>query len=195
MTSKDISIVHQFVDENIEELKQNDLMRLPHPNMPLEMRDETKEAHSDWMPWRAIVSTVSDSEVTELESKINLRYPVLYIEFLRYKHFLELLPVAEITFFEHSVSAWKQVLLDHYYKSWLPEKLIKQGYLYFADYSDWGIVCFDTNEQTQEDGDCPIIMIDHEALYDNPVPKESLYPSFVVMMQSLLETQQNPQPE
>ena len=194
MTTTDITNVHEFVDANLELIFQVGLMRMPHEVVPLEMRDGNNAGIDEegYAAWKEIPSTVSQDEIRELEQKTGFRYPELYVEFLRYKQFCELFPVAEITFFDHSIHQWKQVLIDRYYKSWLPEKLIGQGYIYFADYSDWGMVCFDTTEQNLEDNDCPIIMIDHEALYDNPVPKEILYPSFAAMMRSLLEAQQNP---
>ena len=191
MTTTDIENVHQFIDANLETILLNDMMRLP-GRTPLAMQDDTKTAIDDWLPWKPIESTVSTSDIEELEQEINLRYPKLYVEFLQYKHFCELWQVAEITFFRHEIDNWRQTLLNRYYDAWLPEQLIDKGYIHFADYSDWGIVCFDTNEQRSDDYDCPIIMIDHELLFDNPVPKKTLYSSFAEMMQSLLEEQKNP---
>lgn len=192
MGSADIEVIHQFVDNSLDKLREIDMMRFPHSNMPLAMRDETQEAHNDWIPWKAIPSTVSDSEILELEQRINLHYPTLYVEFLKYKHFYELLPVKEITFFDHSIDEWKQKTLRYYFKAYLPAEIIEKGYIPFADYSDWGIVCFDTSMQSQSDYDCQIVMIDHELLFNKPVPKEVLYPSFAEMMRSLLEEQNNP---
>lgn len=190
MTTTDIENVHQFIDGNLKTILLNDMMRLP-GRIPLAMQDDTKTATDDWLPWKPIESTVSKNDIEELEQKIGLHYPKLYVEFLQYKHFCELWPVAEIDFFGHEIDNWRQTLLKRYHDSWLPEQLIGKGYIYFADYSDWGIVCFDTNEQRSDDYDCPIIMIDHELLFDNPVPKKTLYPSFAVMMKSLLEEQKN----
>ena len=167
------------------------MMKLP-GWIPREMQDETKAATDDWLPWKSIDSAVSIDDIKDLEQKINLRYPALYTEFLRYKHFCELWPVADITFFRHNLDNWKKTLLNHYQKSWLPEKLIGRGYIYFADYSDWGIVCFDTTQQNSSDLDCPVIIIDHELLFDNPIPQETLYSSFAEMIQRLLEEQKNP---
>ncbi len=191
MTAADIKNLHQFIDDNLEIISQNDMMYLP-GQIPVAMQDDTKPVTDDWLPWKPIASTVSASDISELEQVISSRYPKLYVEFLQYKHFCELWPVAEITFFGHEIDSWKEELLSHYQKSWLPEKLIGQGLIYFANYSDWGIVCFNTNEQRSDDYDCPIIMIDHELLFDNPVPKKTLYSSFSEMMKSLLEEQKNP---
>lgn len=191
MISKDISVIHQFVDTALETWRQADLMRLPRA-VPLEMRDETGVVHNDWIPWKPIPSTVTESDIKELEDKINLQYPDLYKEFLRYKHFYELWSVKEIEFFPHGIYEWKAELLNRYFESWDPTKLIDQGYIYFANYSDWGMVCFDTNNQNRKDHDCPIVMIDHESLYDEPVPLEILYPSFIDMIRNLVAEQEDP---
>ncbi|GAB3827814.1 SMI1/KNR4 family protein [Hymenobacter jeollabukensis] len=193
MTPDDISIVHQFVDDALDSWHGAGVMNVPYPDMPTEMRDEAGVVHdSDAVSWKPIPSTAADSDIKELEDRINLRYPDLYKEFLQYKHFYDLWSQKEINFFSHGIYDWKEELFDRYFNSWDPAKLIGQGYIYFADYSDWGMVCFDTNNQNQEDGDCPIIMIDHDLLYDEPLPMETLYPSFADMMRSLREEQINP---
>ena len=189
--SAEIKAVHQFVDDNLNVIRQHDMMKSP-GHIPAEMQDDPQAATDDWLPWKPVDSTVSTDDIKELEQQIHLRYPKLYLDFLQYKHFCELWPVADITFFPHDTASWKQTLLSHYQESWLPEKLIEQGYIYFADYSDWGIVCFDTTRQSTSNFDCPIIMIDHDLLFSNPVPHEELYASFAEMMQSLLEEQKNP---
>ncbi|MBO0360198.1 SMI1/KNR4 family protein [Hymenobacter sp. BT186] len=191
MTPTDIRVVHQFVDVALQKLRDVDLMRLPYANMPLEMQDETGTSEDDWLPWKPVPSTVTDSDITELEAKTKLRYPDLYKEFLHYKHFYDLWPQQEINFFRHGIYEWKAKLLARYFDAWDPSKLIEQGLIYFADYSDWGIVCFDANSQNKEDHDCPVVMIDHELLHSEPVPKQVLYPSFAAMMYSLVADQQD----
>ncbi|RZK30098.1 MAG: SMI1/KNR4 family protein, partial [Hymenobacter sp.] len=145
----------------------------------------------DWLPWKPIPSTVTERDLHELERRMGLRYPALYKEFLRYKHFYEFWSEQEINFFRHGIYEWKDNLLAHYFASWDPAKLIAQGYIYFADYADWGIICFDTTKQRPGDNDCPVILIDHELLYEEPLPLKTLYPSFEAMMRSLRTEQQN----
>ena len=170
------------------------MMHLPHPNMAEEMRDYAHKADDDWLPWKPVLSTVTNEDIVELEQKIQLTYLKLYIDFLKYKHFYELWPVEEITFFEHGIYEWKKKLLDKYFLSWLPDKLIDKGYICFADYEDWGIVCFDTTRRTGQDGDCEIIMVDHELLYDDPTPKRVLYSSFAEMIHTLVGAQKSMYP-
>jgi hypothetical protein len=199
MTTADISAVHQFVDLTLDKWRLNGLMQVPFPTMPVEMRDETRVVKRDWLPWKPIPSTVTEHDMHEVEGQIKLRYPDLYKELLCYKHFYDLSceqEEQEISFFRHGIYEWKDRLLRAYFNSWEPSKLIGQGYLYFADYEDWGIICFDTNNQRPEDNDCPIVLIDHELLYDEPLPLKILYPSFANMIRSLLTEQQKPsQPE
>ena len=181
--------IFEYVEKSLTNIKLADLMFIPHSNMPSEMIDLDVKQNEDWIPWKAITSKVTDKDILELENKIELKYPLLYKEFLKYKHFYELENIAEITFFKHCVRDWKKYLLDQYFESWEPDEIIKKGFIPFADYSDWGIVCFDTNRM--EDNDCPIIMFDHETLYDEPVPFEELYPSFSIMAKEQLKELNN----
>ena len=190
MTAADIANVQQFVDANLALQRALDLMRLPGPPLPPEMQDPTRPAEADWLPWQPVPGTVSAADIAELEQRTGRRYPRLYLEFLRYQHFGELLPVADITFFDHPIRAWKPLLLRYYYQSWVPENLVGAGYLCFADYSDWGLVCFDTTRPNPDDFDCPVVLIDHELVFTPPVPTKMLYPSFAAMMQALHTAQQ-----
>lgn len=176
--------IFEFVDKSLISLKKVDLMFLPHLNMPNEMIDIAIEQKSDWIPWKAVPSKVTDEDILELENLIGLKYPRLYIDFLKYKHFYELENVAEISFFKHCIRDWKSNLTEFYFDYWAPEEIIKKGFIPFADYSDWGIVCFDTNRMINND--CPIVMFDHETLYDEKVKFEEFYDSFEIMSFDLL---------
>ncbi len=156
----------------------------PNLNMPNEMIDKSVNQKDDWIPWKAIPSIVTDKDLTELEDKIGLKYPKIYKDFLKYKHFYELENIEEITFFKHCIRDWKNDLLEQYFEYWEPDELIKKGFIPFADYSDWGIVCFDSNRM--KNNDCPIVRFDHETLYDEPVPNEELYLNFEIMIKDLL---------
>ena len=176
--------IFEYIDKSLQNLKVADLMFLPHSNMPKEMVDLNVNQKEDWIPWKPILSKVSEKDILEIESKIGIKYPKIYKDFLKYKHFYDLENVAEITFFKHCVRDWKNDLLEQYFESWEPDELIKKGFIPFADYSDWGIVCFDTNRM--KNNDCPIVMFDHETLYNEPVPKEELYLNFETMAEKLL---------
>ncbi|OON69725.1 SMI1/KNR4 family protein [Hymenobacter sp. CRA2] len=194
MTDADIDVVHQFVDNALDYLRQTPIMRGPQELIPLEMQEDAEEDEEGNVPWKAIPSTVTAADIEELESRLNLRYPALYKQFLGYQHFWELLPVDGITFFRHSIREWKKGLLDHYFGYPESASLVAKGYIPFADYFDWGVVYFDTNHQNQPDKDCPVVMLDHELFYDEPLPMKMLYPSFAAMMHSLVAQQGNPKP-
>lgn len=164
-------IIYDFVDKALQILQELDMMKLPHHNMPEEMIDKTQKRSNDWIPWKAVASRVTDEDITELENSIGLKYPDLYVELLKYKHYYELDNPKQITFYRHCVRDWKQELLDIYFHSWKPDRIIREGYIPFANYSDWGIICFDTNITTDSNR-YPVIMIDHELLYDESVSKE-----------------------
>jgi hypothetical protein len=184
----DKEIIHDFVDISLQILQKLNLMKLPHPNMPAEMIDTTRKTNNDWIPWKAVPSNVTDNDIAEIESKIGVKLPEVYIEFLKYKHFYMLGNPKEISFYRHCVRDWKKDLLERYFQSWEPTRIIREGYIPFADYSDWGIVCFDTKIAASTEN-YEIVMIDHELLYSEPVPKQKLYPSFMDMMRELWEIQ------
>ncbi|MFT5890366.1 MAG: hypothetical protein ACI9Y7_000456 [Dokdonia sp.] len=181
MNEKDIS---EYIDKSLSNLKLKNLMFHPHPNMPIEMIDKKVEQKDDWIPWKAPSSNVKTKDIIELENKIELKYPKLYIEFLQYKHFYELENIAEISFFKHCSRDWKSELLEQYFDYWEPDEIINKGFIPFADYSDWGIVCLNTNKM--HNNDCPIIMFDHETLYNEPVNFEELYPNFETIIKEFL---------
>ena len=176
--------IFEYVDKSLISLKKADLMFVPHTNMPTEMIDSSVGQKGDWIPWKAVPSKVTDEEILELENQIEHKYPKLYKDFLKYKHFYELENVGEITFFKHCIRDWKSNLTEYYFDYWEPEELVKKGFIPFADYSDWGIVCFDTNRMINND--CPIVMFDHETLYDELITFENLYKSFEIMAFELL---------
>lgn len=169
----------EYVDKSLLSLKDANLMFIPHSDMPIEMIDENVIKKNDWIPWKAIPSKVTDDDITILENKINLKYPELYKDFLKYKHFYDLENINDIIFFKHCVRDWRSDLLENYFEYWEPDEIIKKGFIPFANYSDWGVVCFDTNRMINDD--CPIIMFDHENFYNEEVYFEELYPSFEIM--------------
>jgi hypothetical protein len=75
-------IVTRFVDAALDALKRSDLMRLP-GQIPLSMRDPSAPQIDDWVPWKPTPSTVTESQLDDLEREIGLRYPPPYRQFLR----------------------------------------------------------------------------------------------------------------
>lgn len=180
-------VIYDFVDKGLKSLEEMDLLRLPLDNMPQEMIDETREKMDDWIPWKPIESTVTDAELVEIEKLTGKKFPESYKEFLKYKHFYELsTPVPmDVVFFRHPIRNWKDEFYKYYSYDWVKERLIDNGYIPFAEHQGWGIVCFDTKRNI-DTGEYPIIMIDHELVYDNPIPYENFGTSFIDMIEKRL---------
>ena len=109
-----------------------------------------------------INSIIEDSDIEQLEKEIGCPLPKSYRAFLKYKHFFEIripdsavklpsiLPDKNLTFLRELVFEMME-----------PEFIIGRGYIYFADFDDDGILCFNANEKS-EDNEYPIVYIDHE---------------------------------
>jgi hypothetical protein len=154
-------IVTRFVDVALEDLRRADLLRLPDPTLPTEMRDGSVARTDDWIPWKPIPSTVTESDLDELERGLGLRYPPRYRQFLRYKHFAHL-DCALMRFVDHPVHRWRDELRGAY-RAWAPERIVGIGLIPFGDEGlmDAGPVCFDTRDRLP-DGDSPVVFWDHE---------------------------------
>ena len=46
-----------------------------------------------------------------------------------------------------------------------PKLILGRGYIYFADFEDYGLLCFDTNAKVP-DHEYPIVYMDHEDVND-----------------------------
>ena len=131
-----------------------------HPGaVPEAMR--TGEVQDDWQYWRAINSTVTDEDIEETERLLGVRISKQYQELLRHKHFIEL-HIGEASIFRHPVDTWKSDIAKAVFGGYPKELLIEKGYLPFADYSDWGLLCFRVTEQNA-DGEYSVYRWDHES--------------------------------
>lgn len=115
-----------------------------------------------WVQWKPLPSTVTEAEVRALEEEFGAEFPPLFRAFLTTSFVMNLeggdvrlpalpsdAPLGEI-----------QSMLE----AWAP--LHESGYLAFADGpNDAGPLCFDTR-RPREDGDCPVVLIDHELAGD-----------------------------
>ena len=106
--------------------------------------------------WKPIESSVTQEQIKELEKEFNTKFPSLYKQLLLHKHFIEL-HIGQVSIFSHPSEGWQNRLRKRVLDGWPKEDLIEKGLLPFADYNDWGLLCFDTNEEST-----PIILWDHE---------------------------------
>jgi hypothetical protein len=126
------------------------------------MRDDSIPQSNDWVGWKAIPSTVTDADLNALEGESGLRFPPIYRDFLRYRHFVELAAVG-VTFERHLSNDWANILREAYFQSWPRERILDRGLLPFGSeaYMDAGPACFDTRQRNVA-GDCPVVFWDHE---------------------------------
>ena len=139
------------------------LMRVPR-EIPEEMLDKSIAPLDDWIGWKPINSIITDDDINRLEKKIKYPFPLSYRHFLKYKHFYKLrIPDIEVNLPEHLPDKNLPALSKLIFSRFVPELLIGKGYIYFADFSDNGLLCFDTNDRV-DDNEYKIIYIDHDDL-------------------------------
>ncbi len=184
----DLQIIEQFVDKSIEGLidPKFDIFYMDSSEIPSDMIDETKPIKEDEgekeLAWKAIRSTVTDLEIENIENKIGHKYPESYKHFLKYKHFIELVNLSSVWFFEHSSDKWKDELINRMFDGWPKEDILDRGLIPFADYEDWGLTCFNTNKRNSN-GEYEICIWDHE----QSDSEEYLANSFYDLIQDVLK--------
>ena len=128
--------------------------------VPPEMVD-LEIAGSDWVRWKVIPSRVQLSDIERLESRAGGPFPPLFRAFLQYAHVLSLesggvrlpsLPSDNaLGDLSGSLSSWAS--------------LASAGFVAFGDdLNDKGPICFDCARRLP-DGDCPIVLFDHDELF------------------------------
>lgn len=132
--------------------------------VPNDMIDNTRPLKFEGTRlWKVIPSKVTNKQIQEYENRLGSRLPKSYKFFLKYKNFIEMsLGEYQIVFFKNLSTDWMETLLEecqHY-------NLGGRGLIPFAHYSDYGVVCFDTNVITNEDFEPPIVWLDHQNGFD-----------------------------
>ncbi len=153
--------IPEIVEECLIKMSQDKIfMKFP-AEIPEEMLDSSIETSNDWKGWKPIASIIDDNDLNNLEIKIGYKLPLSYREFLKYKHFIELkIPDNAVNFPKHLPDKELNFLLELVFNYMIPEQIIGKGFIYFADFEDYGILCFDTNEQN-ENNEYPIVYVDN----------------------------------
>jgi hypothetical protein len=112
-----------------------------------------------WNKWLPVECQISDDELNSLEKTIGAPLPEDYKTFLKHKHFYEL-HIDEAIFYKHPKSTWKDCLSRMMLQKYPPQHLINKGYIPFVKWSDWGVLCFDTNRNYNTD--YPIVLWESE---------------------------------
>jgi hypothetical protein len=172
------SHLQEWIDKRLNASPGKIESEMTNPNEP---RDE-----EGWQKWYPIDSTVADSEIEELEQQLNFRLPGSYKIFLKHKHFYELY-ISEARFSGQEIRNWKRHLINRAFDGYPREFLIDKGYIPFADWSDWGLLCFDTNKLSA-DNDYPVVLWDHER-WDEFEPFSENFHSLIVKLDKLSEAE------
>jgi len=163
-------IIKQVVDKYfdfMEEIRGNQYIAEEVPDAMTDHRHLPDDEEITY--WKPLPSTVTDTQLYLLEEFLGSQLPSSYKAFLQYLHFIELpLGLPRISFFKSIPDDWLDSM-----KEWIigyPAELMDHGYLPIADYSDYGVVCFDSHGTTQPDVDYPLVWLDHEDNYTKPRP-------------------------
>ncbi|WBA43729.1 SMI1/KNR4 family protein [Hymenobacter canadensis] len=136
----------------------------------------TGEECTIWMP---IPTQIEEQEIDELEATLKHALPESYRFFLQYRFFFELY-IDEFSVHNHTPSRWKKEAVNRVLNGYPKRYLIDRGYLAFAGYSDWGHLCFNTNE-SRPGNEYPVVLWDH----DSPDDVTPIADSFIEMLQLL----------
>ena len=151
--------IKNIVDIYLKKWVDNELNSTPIDIEP-EMADPNQDKNEEWRTWFPIESKVTDAEIEEMENRVGHKFPSDYKTFLKHKHFYEL-QISEASFCEHPVNTWRASLTEMIFDGYPTEFLIDKGYIPFINWSDWGLLCFDTN-RNEDDKNYPIVLWDHE---------------------------------
>jgi hypothetical protein len=157
--------LEKIIDDSLAKMaKEEILMKRPDPNMPNEMFDPSIEIVEDWKGWKPIPSVLDDADLNKLEQIIGTELPHSYRHFLKYKHFYELeIPDFTVCFPAHLPNKNLSGFKEWFFEFHEPELLIEKGLIHFADFEDYGLLCFDSNIKS-ENNEYPVVFIDHEDL-------------------------------
>ena len=169
--------LNKWIEKGVNILPGKIEPEMANPNDP--MNDE------GWQKWYPIDSTVTDAEIEELETQLKFRLPSDYKIFLKHKYFYELY-IYEARFSGHIIRRWKHQLIDKAFDGYPREFLIDKGYIPFADWNDWGQLCFDTNNQKTAN-EYPVVLWDHER-WDEFEPYSDNFESLLVKLDKLSES-------
>ncbi len=142
-----------------------------------EMVAPSNYPQSEWQSWLPVNSTVTSDEILEIEGRFGIKFPADYIAFLSHKHFYDLC-ISEAEFCWHPIRTWRKYLTDMSFSGYPREYLIDRGWMPFANWSDWGHLCFDTTVSAEN---FPVGLWDHEQA-DILTPKHSDFYEMLVWL-------------
>jgi hypothetical protein len=156
-------IIKSIIDNNLDRWLEIGLNELP-IKIEKEMSHLNNKIEEEYQTWLPIESKITDTEIVEFETQLGYILPLDYKIFLKHKHFYEL-QISEVSFCSHPVNIWRAKQTEMIFDGYPTEFLIDKGYIPFASWSDWGLLCFDSN-RNKDDNNYPIVLWDHEMAED-----------------------------
>jgi hypothetical protein len=153
-------IIQTIIDTYLKEWVDLGMNKVCSP-VEAEMADPNQDVHEEWRVWFPVNSTVTDHEIEAIENRLGCNFPEDYQTFLKHKHFYELY-ISQVSFGRHPIRTWEAKLTKMIFGSTPRKYLLEKGYIPFANWSDWGLLCFDSN-RSKADHNYPIVLYDHDA--------------------------------
>lgn len=154
------NLITSIIDKHLRSWMEKELNVLPVAIEPEMAKSGEPMNAAGWHKWYPVESSVSDDEISAVESQLKFNLPRSYKTLLKHTHFYELI-IDEARFSGQEIRKWKKHLVDRAFNGYPRELLIDKGYIPFADWSDWGLLCFDTSISVV-DNEYPVVLWDHE---------------------------------
>ena len=176
--------IETFVDLSIQDLIECDFdLYVNELKLDRRLLDETKPQQGKQLPWKPIDSLIEDNEIADFEQELKHPLPESFKHYLKYKNFYELGVISSVHMFTPLIpGAWKNEIIDSACKGYSKIHLYDNGLIPFARYSDYGLVCFDTNCKDQN-GEYEVVKWDHE----DPENAEPMASNFAGLMEDLVK--------
>ena len=171
-------MISKIVDKHIE-LHRKRGLNFTMDVIPSEMVDKGELEDIENTYWKPIDSTLGDDDISAFESVLGHRLPLSYIIFLKHKHFFNL-DIGSCWFCPHPLNYWSKPLHEMIFDGWPKDWLLDKGRLPFANWEDWGLLCFDVSKGLV-DGEYPVILWDH----DRPEEVKPMSDNFKSLLQFL----------
>ena len=203
-------IIKKYVDECLGFVQEHReyLMYVPSYEEPIEseMQDSmdnatlqgksvkvyaTQPEHTDYMVdiisdndcvWKAIDNQISDKDIADFESELNIVLPLSYKTYLKYKHFYEMFWDLDVFLYPKPIHSWNNILIEN--NEEMQEEILEKGYFAIGRYSDCGVIALKLTDNENKEGE--IVLFDYETS-----ETEVLAHNFIEFLNQIL---QNPKP-
>lgn len=128
--------------------------------------------------WKAIDNQISDEDISQLESILNIILPLSYKTYLKYKHFYEIFWDLDVCLYPKPIHSWNKILIEN--NKELQEEILDKGYFAIGRYSDYGVIALKLTDNENKEGE--VVLFD----YETP-EKEVLAPNFVEFLNQILQ--------